>query len=441
MIYNIKIFIIVLLISLVSGCSTSNTKDVNTILVWHWMSDREDTFQELAKRYESEAKVKIKFELYAPSEAYTQKVKASAQTDTLPDIFGVLGEKRDFASFIHAGHILDLSGELNSQADNSTTSWKDTFYETGLSINEFLPNNEFHVPAGTYGIPLDMMTIKMIYNKKLFKEAGLDPEKPPVTWDEFLSICRLLKEKGIPRFVSGFGEIWMIDALASNFAMNIMGEDKVFDTYRGKVSYTDPDWIKVLSLFQKMGDEGILVEGAVTMANKSAEQVFANERAAFTFNGSWSLNVYMSMNPNLDLAPMLPPKISNAHPVRIWGRAGSSFVVNAKSPRRAEAVKFLKWLTAAEQQAAFASRTQNLPANKNSLKKIPPVLKQFTDSMDLATHPYLYPAHQASSVTEAFDKGIQLILIGEKTAQEVARDVQKSQEKAIGKANVKKGLR
>ena len=30
----------------------------------------------------------------------------------------------------------------------------------------------------------------MYYNKDMFKEAGLDPEKPPVTWDEFLASAR-----------------------------------------------------------------------------------------------------------------------------------------------------------------------------------------------------------------------------------------------------------
>lgn len=424
---SLKLFIIFLLITTLSGCGQPSDSESNTLTVWHWMSDRDDAFQDLAKEYGKTHGVKIRFDLYAPSDPYSQRVKAAAQTSRLPDIYGILGEKRDFASFIKSGFITDLTGDLGTKDQN--VAWKDVFFEKAIAVNEFLPGNEYDVAPGTYGIPLDVTTIQMIYNKKLFREAGLDPDAPPATWEEFLSACRVLKAKGIPRLVSGFGEIWLIEALASNLAMNIMGEEKVFKTYRGEVPYTDPDWIKVLSLFKTMTDEKILVEGAVTMVNKTAEQTFANERAAFAFNGSWCVNVYKGMNPGLEYAPMLIPKVSSAHPVRIWGGAGTSLVVNARSPRRAEAVQFLKWLTAQEQQVSLATRTENLPSNKNSLKEIPLVLSQFADDMEFTTHPNLYPVHEDPMVTETMDKGIQSIMIGEKSVQEVAQEIQRVKEK------------
>lgn len=395
------------------------------------MSDRETAFQELAKKYEDQHHVRVKFELYAPSDAYSQRVKAAAQTDKLPDIYGILGEKRDFASFIKSGYVADLTQVLNTEEGG--VKWKDTLFQKALSVNEFLPGNEYGVKAGIYGIPLDGTTIQMVYNQKLYEEAGLDPDRPPQTWDEFIAHCKTLKEKGIPRFVSGFGEIWLIDALASNLAMNIMGQDKVFATYAGKVPYTDPDWVKLLSLFKQMADEGILVEGAVTMVNKTAEQTFANERAAYAFNGSWCVNVYKGMNPNLRYGAILPPKVNPRNPMLVWGGAGTSFVVNDRSPRRDQAVQFLKWLTEDTQQAALSTETQNLPSNKASLGQISPVLAQFAASMDNTTHPNIYPVHEFPSVTEAFDKGIQSILIGEKTPSAVAEEVEHIKEKELKK--------
>ena len=422
---SIKVFIISLLALSFAGCA-GQAKDADVVTVWHWMSDREDAFEELAAKFETETGIKVRFELYAPSEAYAQRVKASAQTKTLPDVYGVLGEKRDFASFINSGFVSDLTGELNAGEGGA---WKDSIFEKALSVNEFLDGNEYGVKAGIYGVPLDIMTIQMVYNQSLYEKAGLDPAKPPQTWEEFLEHCRILKDKGIPRFVSGFGEIWMIDALASNFAMNQMGEEKVFATYRGEVPYTDPDWVKVLSLFKTMADEGILVDGAVTMVNKTAEQTFANERAAYAFNGSWCINVYKGMNPDLKYGAMLPPMLTPEHPRRIWGGAGSSFVVNASSPRRDKAVRFLRWITAEDAQAYLATQTVNLPSNKKSLGQITPVLAQFADDMDNSTHPNVYPVHEKPAVTEAFDKGIQSILIGEKTPEAVAEDVQRIKEK------------
>ena len=410
-----------------AGCARSEKKDIETITVWHWMSDREEAFQSLAKQFENQTKIKVRFELYAPSEVYSQRIKASAQTGTLPDIYGILGEKRDFASFIRSGYVVDLAEALDRK--EGAVAWKDTLFEKALSVNEFLPGNEYGVAPGIYGIPLDVTTIQMVYNKRLYREAGLDPEAPPGTWDEFVAHSRVLKSKGIPRFVSGFGEIWMIDAMASNFAMNIMGEEKVFDTYAGKVPYTDPDWLKLFSIFKQMTDEGILVQGAVTMVNKTAEQTFANERAAYAFNGSWGVNVYKGMNPKLEYGAMIPPKITNLHPMKIWGGAGGSFMVNNQSYRRANAIRFLMWLAMDEQQAFLATETQNLPANKNSLGEIPPILAQFADDMDNVVHPNTYPVHELPAVTEAFDKGIQSILIGEATPEQIAAEVQRIKEK------------
>ena len=89
---------------LAAGCA-SKVDSEKTVNVWHWMTDREPAFRELAKRYEAKTGIKVNFELYAPSDAYSQKVRAAAQGANLPDIFGILGEKRDFASFIKAGYI------------------------------------------------------------------------------------------------------------------------------------------------------------------------------------------------------------------------------------------------------------------------------------------------------------------------------------------------
>jgi len=278
------------------------------------------------------------------------------------------------------------------------------------------------------------MTIQMLYNKDLFKQLGLNPEKPPQTFDEFLAAGAKIKEANMQGLVSGWGEMWMIDCLANNYAFNIMGKDKVMATLRGEVPYTDPDWVKVFTLFEQMQKSGVLASGLVTMVNKTAEQLFANDKAVFAFNGSWCVNVYKAMNPNLNYGAILPPKASDNYPMAIWGGAGSSFMVNARSSQKEEAVKFLKWLTASQQQAYLAEETKNLPANKESLSKIPPLLAQFARNMDQTTHPNIWGISEFSQVIEAFDKGIQSIIIGEKTPEQVAQEVQKVKERELTRA-------
>lgn len=434
--FKLKIFAIWILSLgfLLNGCSSkpAQPQAAKKIVVWHWMTDRDDAFQELAKRYEAKTGIRVVLELYAPSDAYSQKVRAAAQATALPDIYGLLGEKRDFAAFIKAGHVANLTEKMN--ADQG--AWKNMLFEKALAVNEFQEGNVYGAPAGIYGVPIDVMNIQMLYNKKLFKKANIDPDRPPADWDEFVADCQKLNNAGIQGLVSGWGEIWMIDCLASNFAFNIMGPEKVFATLRGEVPYSDPDWIKVFSLFKEMAEKKMLASGVVTMVNKSAEQAFANERAAFAFNGSWCVNVYHGMNPDLEYGVMLPPKVNAQNPMYIWGGAGSSFLVNDRSVVKQEAIDFLKWLTEPEQQAYLAETTRNLPSNKFALEKIPPLLADFSKGMENVTHPNVWPVNEVPRVIERFDKGIQSIIIGEKTPEQLGRELTelKAEETAKQKA-------
>jgi len=139
------------------------------------------------------------------------------------------------------------------------------------------------------------------------------------------------------------------------------------------------------------------------------------------------------MNPKLEYGAMLPLQVSDKFPIAIWGGAGSSFMVNAHSRNKEEAVKFLRWLTDRDQQAYLAEVTNNLPANKNCLSKIPEILAQFAKAMDSATHPNVWGISEFPAVIEAWDRGIQSIIIGEKTPEQVAQETQKIKERELAK--------
>ena len=246
-----------ILLFVLTGCSSQNIDTKPTINIWHWMTDRDSAFQELARKYETLTGVKVNFELYAPSDAYSQKIRAAAQGVNLPDIFGILGEKRDFGSFIRAGHILDLTPYM----EENNSAWKSRFFPKALAVNEFGAGNSYGIKTGIYGVPIDIMTIQMVYNKKLFKQLGLNPAQPPKTFQEFIDMGKKIQAAGMQGMVSGWGEVWMVDCFANNYAFNVMGKDKVLATIRGDVPYTDPDWIKVLYLFKEMKESGILANG------------------------------------------------------------------------------------------------------------------------------------------------------------------------------------
>ncbi len=409
---------LMLLFIILAGCSQPSGPS-NKIILWHWMTDRNDTFQKLAQQYKQETGIEVTIQLFAPSDSYSQKVIAAAQANVLPDIYGILDKKSIVADFVKAGLVADLTDAM--EADGA--SWGNSLFDKALADKRFDAGNIYGVKPGIYGVPIDVTNIQLLYNRKLLGHAGITT--PPRTWEEFIKDAQALRRVGITPFVSGWGELWLLDCFASNYAFNMMGPQKIFATFGARVKYTDPDWTRVLSIFAELRDKGVLMDGIVTKGNKYAEQDFALERAAFAFNGSWCVNVYHDMNPNLDYGVIPPPPISTAFPLKIWGGAGSSFVVNAGSPNKDKAIAFLKWLTAKEQQVVLARETNNLPSNKQALSLISPILGEFAEGMDQSTHPNIWPLNEAPEVSEAFDKGIQDIMIGEKTPQQVAQDVQK----------------
>jgi ABC-type glycerol-3-phosphate transport system substrate-binding protein len=399
------------------GCGQSR-KSTDEIDVWHWMTDRQDAFETLAGQYEQETGIKVKLALFAPSDAYIQKIIAAAQANVLPDVYGILDKKKIFASFIKEGYVADLSADF--YADNS--AWERSLFAKAVDNNRFVDGNVDGVKAGIYGVPLDVTNIQMVYNRKLLKKAGI--VKAPATFDAFLVAVEALRRVGIVPFVTGFGETWIVDCFALNYAFNIMGEDKVMATFRGEVPYTDPDWVKVFAVFKTLAEKGAFAEGIVTKGNKYAEQDFALERAAFSFDGSWAVNIYKSMNPGLDYGVAPLPVINAQAPMRVWGGAGSSFVVNNGSVNKDKAIAFLKWLTAKPQQAYLSAQTNNLPSNREAGAHVPKILGDFAKAMENSTHPRVWPLNEDPLVVEAFDKGIQAIMIGEKTPDQIAREVQ-----------------
>lgn len=430
---NIVFGVLFLLIMTMVGlsCSPAAPK-ANQIVVWHWMTDRDKALQELVVQYEKNTGIKVVLELYAPSDVYSQKIIASAQARILPDVFGILDKKSVVADFIKSGFIADLTAEFKL-ADGE---WEKSLFPKALSVNRFEEGNPYSVTPGIYGVPLDVMNIQMLYNKNLLKKAGIN--NPPATIEEWIDASAALKRVGLSGFVSGWGEMWMADAFASNYAFNIMGEEKVMATFRGEVPYTDPSWIKVFKIFAQLRDNDVFATGIVTKSNKDAELDFALERSTFAFDGSWCVNVYHEMNPKLEYGVMLPPVASKANPMKIWGGAGSSFLVNNASPNKEKAIAFLKWLTAKEQQVFLAENTQNLPVNKLAVANIPPILADFAANMDATTHPTIWPLNEDGLVIEAFDKGLQSIIIGEKTPEQVAQEVQKVKTRRMEKIKQKK---
>jgi len=415
---------LILLISvlLLAGCA-GEPKD-RPLVVWHWMTDRHQVFEELATRYKEQTGVTVEFKKFFPPDIYSTKVIAAARAGTLPDVFGILGEKKILASFVKAGHVVDFADAL------SQDGWKERFYPQALAVTQFPAENFYAVSEGYYGIPIDSMNMQFVYNKKLLRDAGLDENNPPRTFTDFIAFAKKIKDAGkqagmdTEGFVCGWGEVWLMHCLATEWAINLMGEEKFVNTLKGDVPYTDPQWIQVFSLFKQLKDEGVLYSDIVTMVNREAEDYFARGRAAFAFDGSWSINVYNQLAPDLDYGFFPIPAVAEGKPAPVWGGSGASFMVSSASSKKDEAIAFLKWLTEPEQQMFLVEKTNNLPAITGLEASLGEKLTMLLDDMDATTHPNVWPYEEDSRVIEVMDKGLQQIVLGEKTPEEVAQKIE-----------------
>ncbi|CAA9562839.1 MAG: ABC transporter, substrate-binding protein (cluster 1, maltose/g3p/polyamine/iron) [uncultured Thermomicrobiales bacterium] len=71
-------------------------------------------------------------------------------------------------------------------------------------FNAYVPENlaVFSNPDGRiYGLPVSVYALSLVYNRALFEQAGLDPNRPPTTWDELRSTAKqITEETGTPGF-------------------------------------------------------------------------------------------------------------------------------------------------------------------------------------------------------------------------------------------------
>jgi raffinose/stachyose/melibiose transport system substrate-binding protein len=397
------------------SCTAPKTPKAD-VVIWHWMADRQEAFDKLAEKYQKETGIKVIFETYAPSEVYKDKVETTASGKLLPEVFSPLGDKRELASYIKKGYIADLTDEMNK-------GWKNDFFEKPLFQNTMPEGNEWGVKPGIYGVPIDVSSIQIYYNIDLFKQAGLNPEKPPKTWKEFIAAGKKLRAAGIQPFVCGFGEGWLLNVFISSYEWNVLGKEGIIDTFKGKVAYTDPRWGTIFKLIEEMKDNDLFGSEIATMINKDAERAFGTGKAAMALNGSWGVNVYFNMNPSLKYGIMMPPKVEGStYPIAISGGEGSSFNVNALSPNKDKAIAFMKWLTAKDQQVFLSEQTRNIPSNKLAASNLSPVLKQFTANINSSMEPL--PVVEDWPVVNAMTMRLQAIITGEKKAGQAAQEIQ-----------------
>lgn len=210
----------------------------------------------------------------------------------------------------------------------------------GLQESDFDPRvwNAGMYNSQRYGIPLDVHPFGLYYNKGVFEQAGLDPNKPPQTGDEYLSALAQLKEKGIQ---GGWVTPLQSGALMFHSLLWQFGGD-LYNAALTEVTWNSDAGVKALTWMVDLVKQGYSPQNV----GADAEVIsFKNNQNAFLWNGVWHIN---SLNETQNLKWGVAPLPQVGTEKAAW--AGShNFVImrqrGADDNRLQAARVFISWLS------------------------------------------------------------------------------------------------
>ncbi|MEU9043590.1 MULTISPECIES: sugar ABC transporter substrate-binding protein [unclassified Kitasatospora] len=271
-----------------------------------------------------------------PGEGYSDKVLSQAAAGTLPDVVNL---PPDFAlPLARKDLLLDVAKADPKLADEYVAGGVDAYRFAGH--------------PGTFGYPWYLNTDVNYWSSELLTKNGLDPKKPPTSLDELIAQARVMKEKsgGQTYLMSrkpGLGDLY-------NAGVKLMSDDgRTF-------TFNTPEAAALLDRYRDAFKEGLLPKDVLTNTYAGNTKLFNAGTAAWTTAGANYITSLATDNPTL--APKVVPSAALATPPLYV--QGVSIPKSTKNP--AAAVALARWVTSAENQAAFAHLTSIFPSTKAS---------------------------------------------------------------------------
>jgi multiple sugar transport system substrate-binding protein len=327
----------------------------------------------LIQRFEAEhSGIRIAAQYVPTGDALIQKLVTAIHSNTAPDISWIHADFLD--KLVMADAIYRMDHFLGGPHGLTQEELNDIF----------LPLLEAAKWRGTlYALPMEATTLALLYNRDLFRQAGLDPDQPPQNWDELYEYAiQLTLDKNndgkleqygfyVPVFpASGPLSIWMV-LQWSPFLWQAGGIE--INLQQTEVLYNDSAGVAALSLWKRMYQE-MQFENF----SQAHDLGFASGTLAMVMDGPWNLPRYRQLS-DLDWAVAPLP----AGPAgRATYLAGEHLAIFKQSRHPDAAWTFVKWVLKPEIQAMFSMQSGYLPVRRSVLDRED--YREF-----LATHPGL----------------------------------------------------
>jgi ABC-type glycerol-3-phosphate transport system substrate-binding protein len=169
----------------------------------------------------------------------TDKFTAQLQGSSETNVF--YSYVTDLNQVLDAGQAADITGYVN---DKTVPNIKDI----DPNVLAILKDD-----GKLYGLPTTNYSMGLIYNRKIFKDAGLDPEKPPTTWDEIRADAKVIQAKLGSKGIHGFFEYgagnqggWHLTSALYGAGNDVVSQDG------SKVSFNGPEATSILQTIHDM---------------------------------------------------------------------------------------------------------------------------------------------------------------------------------------------
>jgi len=287
----------------------------------------------------------------------------------------------------------------------------------------------------TWGIPFQRSTIVLYYNKEMFKDAGLDPNRAPATWKEMAEYAQKLTKRdasgkvtqwGVQIPSSGF-PYWLFQGLTTENDVQLMNAAGT-ETYYDKPAVIEAlqYWMDLTSKY-KVHPEGIVEWG-------TTPKDFFERKVAMIWTTTGNLtNVKNNAKFDFGVA-MLPANKRRGSPT-----GGGNFYLfkQAKPEQQAAAFKFIKWITSPARAAQWGIDTGYVAVSPDAWAT--PVMRKYVADFPpaaVARDQLQYAVaelstHDNQRVTKALNDGLQAGLTGTKSAEQAMKDSQREAERLL----------
>lgn len=320
-----------------TGGGAGEAPEQVTLRIMDWSDSVKTIREEFHQRFtEKYPHIKIEYTQLTVDQ-FKNTILTAVKSGEAPDLFPVpTGMK--LSTLVKDGWFQPLDPYLDD-------SFKEIFMDgTFLNGTTMVDNQVYSLPENAA-----MPSSLIFYNKKLFREAGLDPDNPPKTYSEFREAAKKITEAGNGAY---YGIIeggkqnnrWLTTVRDwASLAGDGLNGNSPINLSTGNTRHDTEAVLGVFELFEGLRDDGSFHPKTMSISAPEARALFGQGQAAFIVQGAWCIGVWNAENPDLEYAVMAPPVPDDGRKGSIPVGSSAAWIgLYAQSKHPEEAALYLK---------------------------------------------------------------------------------------------------